>query len=190
MLSSLIIFAQASALMAGQVASVTAPVAAGRTLKDLPNTTIAYFDVQGTNASAIQKSLKKVLADPAMKANVQLYSWNVGAQITKRTQGQDCTIQSATATLTNDVHLPRLAEEAKIDKEIVASWRTFVAGLENEAAANLWFIRERLPAVEQSMAGLKCDQADTTWNAGIDKLKTELTAFGVQRATAAKNAAK
>ena len=104
----------------------------------MPGTTVAYFDVQGRKAPAIQKSLKKILADPAMQANVQLFSWNVGAQVIKRTQGQNCTIQSAKATLTTGVHLPRLAEEAKIDKEIVASWQTYVAGLEDEAAANLW----------------------------------------------------
>ncbi len=45
MLTSLILLATTSAQMAGQAAPPTTPVAAGRTFKDLPNTTVAYFDV-------------------------------------------------------------------------------------------------------------------------------------------------
>lgn len=175
----------AGALVQAQAAAPTAPTAvAGRTIKDLPNTTVSYYDVQGTKGPAIEKSLKKVIADRVAAKQTQLVSWDVGAKIMKRTTGTTCTVTSATSTLTAKVHLPRLVEEAKVQKEVLPRWRTYVAGIEVDAAANLWFVRDRLPAIEQSMVGIGCDQASPTWNAGLENLKTQLNAFAAQRAAA------
>ncbi len=182
MLTPFIMFAQASALMVGQTAAPAAPVAAARGLKDLPNTTTTYYDVRGKNGAAIDRALKKLLNDPASKPNVQLYAWNVGAQIIKRTEGDKCTVAEVKATMTNQVRLPRLVEEAQVPAQVVASWRTYVASIEREAAANLWFINDRLRGVEQALLGLPCDQATPAWDAGLGKIKTELAGFVAQQA--------
>ena len=169
--------------------TATTAVTPGRALRDLPGTTIIYYDVSGKNGAAIEKSLDKMLADPAMKETVRLFSWDVGTQIVKATTGTKCSIQSAKSTLTAKVRLPRLADQAKVPKAVMAKWTTFIAGVESDAAANLWFVHDRLRGAEQSLVGLPCEQANPAWNAKLETVKSELNAFVAQRAQAAKKPA-
>ena len=82
------------------------------------------------------------------------------------------------------MRLPRLAEQAKVRKEVMANWTTYVASVENEAAANLWFLSDRLPGASQALVGMPCDRAGPAWNAKLDALKADLSAFVTQRAPA------
>ncbi len=168
-------------------AAANAPPA--RLLRDLPGTTILYYDISGKTGPVIEKSLKKLLADPAAKDQVRLFSWDVATQIMKATTGTSCVIQSAKSTLTAKVRLPRLAEEAKVPKDVLAKWAKYVKGVENEAATNLWFISDRLRGAESSLVGMPCDQANTVWNAKLDTVRTDLNAFMAQRAQAATRSA-
>ena len=179
----------AAVAQATAAAPATVPAAAGRSVKDLPNVTLTHFDVKGKNGKAIKKNLDAMLADPAAKNTTRLYGWDVGASIMKRTEGTKCTVTKATATLNASVNLPRLAEEAKVDKAALAGWQTYVASLEQEAAANLWFVKDQLPAVEKSVVGIDCAAVATTWQASLDKLKAQQAAFNAQRAAAAAAAA-
>jgi predicted secreted Zn-dependent protease len=176
-----------AAVVQGQAAAPAAPVApavAVRALKDLPGTTIGYYDVAGKKGPEIQNSLKALDADPAAKDKYGLYSWDVGARITKRTTGTVCTVDSSKATFTAKVNLPRLKDEAKVDKAILPNWRTYVGTLESQAASDLWFIHDRLPQLEQSMAKISCDQAAAKWNTGLAAIKAELVAKITARAAA------
>ena len=178
----------AGAVTLSQAAVPAAP--AERALKDLPKTTVTYYDVAGRDGDTIEKSLKKLLSDPKMKDTVQLFTWNVDAEITKHTVNDKCTIQGAKSAMTASVHLPRLAEEAKVPKELMTNWRPYVSGLESEAAANLWFINDQLRPLEQSLAGKGCDQAGPLWNAGLEKIMQQQSAFADQRSKAAAKKAK
>ncbi len=157
----------------------------GRGLRDLPNTTITYFDVAGKDGKAIQKSLAKVLADPAAKETSRLFSWDVGTQIVKATTGTKCSIQSAKSKLSAKVNLPRLADQAKVRTDVAARWANYIAGVEADAAANLWFLSDRLRGAEQALVGVPCDQASTVWNAKLETVKTELSDFAAKRAQTA-----
>ncbi len=157
----------------------------GRMLKDLPGTTIVYYDVAGTTMPAIQLSLKTVHANPANKDAARLYTWDVGTRIQKATTGTKCTVQGATSTLTAKVQLPRLAEQAKVKAPVMANWTAYVTQAENQAAVDLWFLTDRLRGAEQSLVGLPCDQAAPAWNAKLATVKSELAAFTAQRAAAA-----
>lgn len=168
-------------------APVAAPAAVvpGRTLKDLPRTTITYYDVPGKTGPAIEKALKKMLADPTKREMMRLSRWDVEMQIIRQTSGTACTVQSAKSTLTATVQLPRLAEQAKVPKNVMANWQTYVAGVEQEAADNLWFVSDRLRGADQSVVGLNCDQANSAWTSKLDQVRTEIDAFLAQRIQAA-----
>jgi hypothetical protein len=84
--------------------------------------------------------------------------------------------------------MPRLVGEESVPKPVLANWRAYVTDLESQAASDLWFIRDRLPRVEQSMANVGCDDAAAKWNAGLEGVKTELNAKIAAR-TAARAAA-
>lgn len=177
--------ASAQSVRPTTAATVATSAAPGRALRDLPNTTITYYDIAGKDGKAIEKSLKAILADPAAKENVRLFSWDVGTKIMKATTGTKCSIQSAKTTLTAKVRLPRLAEQAKVKKDVMAKWAPYAASVENEAAANLWFLTDRLRGAEQFLVGMPCDQAGPAWNAKLETVKSELNAFIAQRAQAA-----
>lgn len=168
--------------------SATVAVAPERTLKDLTAATVTYYDVTGKTIPEIQASLKSVALNPATKDKAQLYNWDVAARIAKRTTGTVCTVESSKSTFTAKVNMPRLVGEESLPKPIVANWRAYVSDLEAQAASDLWFIRDRLPRVEQSMANVGCDDAAAKWNAGLDGIKTELNAKIAAR-TAARAAA-
>lgn len=187
--SSPAVSAPAPAVSAATAASGTTGVVPGRALRDLPNTTITYYDIAGKDAKAIDKSLRKTLADPAAKDLVRLFSWNVGTQIVKITTGTKCSVKSAKSTLTAKVSLPRLTEQKKVPKDVSAQWATYIAGIENEAAANLWFLSDRLRGAEQSLVGVPCAEASSAWNAKLEGLKGELSGFMAKRAQVAAAAA-
>lgn len=160
------------------------PAIAARPLKDLPDTTTTYYDVAGRDRAAIEKSMKSMLADPAAKQALELYVWKVGATFSKRTEGTKCTVQKATAKMTSTVRLPRLADAARVDKEVADAWKGYVATLEADAAANLWFINDRLRGAEQALVGVDCAAMAPSWNAALAKVKAEQIAFATKRATA------
>jgi predicted secreted Zn-dependent protease len=155
--------------------------AAGRGLKDLPGVTVKHYDVAGKDGKAIEKSLKKILAaaDPSTGSG-RVFDWNVEANVTKLTVGTTCTIKSVDATLTGNVYLPRLTEEARVPREVLDSWRPYVAGLEKMGAANLWFVNDKLPAIQKSMVGLPCDSVGGAWDTAMAKLRQESAAYSKQ----------
>lgn len=155
-----------------------------RTLASLPDTTVKYYDVPGRTGPAIEKSLKGMMANPAMTDAMRPYNWNVGAQVSKQTTGPKCSVVGVKSKLTSTVNLPRLVDLAKVDARTVTSWNAYVTSLENDAASNLWFVSDRLPAIERSLANLPCDKVAEAWNAGLEQLKTQQVALARQLAAA------
>jgi predicted secreted Zn-dependent protease len=110
-------------------------------LQSLPGTTVQYYDVPGRNGPAIEKNLKRILAQPAPNNTAaQVYNWNLGMSINRRTEGTVCTVTKATAELKANVYLPRLTEEARVPAEELASFKSWASGLETQAAQNLGFV--------------------------------------------------
>ncbi len=171
----------AAAAMAQAAPAVTVAPAPARPLSALPNTRINYLDVTGKNMKSIQKSLDAVSTDPATKAKVKLFTWNVGAQVTNRTVNQKCTVDKATATLTSVVNIPRLVEGARASKQVQADWQKYITSVETDAAANLWFINDQLRGVERSMVGVDCAKSREVWNAAMSKINVDLAAFNAAR---------
>ncbi len=162
--------------VAGALAQAAAPAAAPapRSLAAMPSAAVTYWDVPGSNAGAIEKSLKKILADPAKKDQVRLFNYDVAGKISKQTTGDKCIILSSNSGLKSKVQLPRLAEEAKVPKDVVTQWKSYVGKIEADAAKNLWFIQDELTKLDASMKGIACDQANTIWNSGLDKIRGQL----------------
>jgi hypothetical protein len=168
----------ALAAVQAQPAATTTATAPARTLQGLPGTTIQYYDVAGRNGGAIEKNLKRILAQPAPNDTAaQVYNWNLGMSINRRTEGTVCTVTKATAELKANVYLPRLTEEASVPAEELASFKSWAKSLETQASQNLWFVVDRLPALQQSLVGKPCDQAGTLWTAAVDGLIKEQNAY-------------
>ncbi len=183
MLSILMAIAATQAAPAATAPAATPPAAATtatatRTLQSVPGVTIEYYDVPGRNAAAVENSMKRLLATPAPNNTAaRAYDWDLGMSIKRRTEGTVCTVVEATPALKAKAYLPRLTAEAKMQPQELASWNAYVAGIEKQAADNLWFVADRVATVGQPLIGKPCDQAATLWNSAVDNLVKQQTAY-------------
>ena len=190
MINLLMALTAMTGVQAANPAPATAPAPAAapsavRPLASVPGITVNYFDIAGTNIADIQKSLQAIQA-----ANTHpTTKWDVRANIKKRTEGTACTIESANVGMTAVANLPRLAAEAQVPAPVLANWKTYVAEIEATAAKSLWFVADRLPSVQASLAGKSCDQAQSTMDAALNKLKADQKAYADQQIAALKAAA-
>lgn len=187
MLTSLIIFAQASALTAGQAAAPAAPVAAARTLQGLPNTAIEYYDVAGKDIKSLQSSIASVRGNsaankPAAPASA---AWTVGSKISRQTTDGKCAVAGAEMKFDAKVVLPRLANREQVPTKVLTEWDSFVARLEAGTASNLWFVHDRIGTIQSAILTSSCEGASAAATAAVDKLQKEEAEFLLRAATAA-----
>ena len=156
----------------------------GKTLRDLPNTTITYFDVSGRNLKAINKSIERQQRiGPGGRAAIAPTAWAVDAGFNKVVTNGQCKVANAKATFSAKVTLPRLVSDTAHSPELLAAWRAFAAGVENAEAANLWFVYDRLREVENALLASSCDGAQAAGSAAIERLKAQATEFQRSRVT-------
>lgn len=173
-----------------QAVAVIPAAPAGPRLKDIPDTTVKYFDVTGNSDKAINRSLaKQQPIDPVTKQPA-MTSWSVGASFSKQTTADgQCKIVAAKVNFEASANLPRLANEEGVPAAVLAQWRAYVDALDANQAASLDFVHDRLSQVEQAMLGSSCDGVQAAASTAVTKLKQEAAAFEQQRrssATAAK----
>ncbi len=186
----LIALAALQAAPAAQPATPPAAAApAARTLKDLPNVSLSYYDVTGKDMKAINKSIAKARSKAGTTSKDPVaYNWDVGAQIRTRTTDGVCAITGVEPTFKAKVELPRLTNENTVIPAVLDGWRDYQASNLSFVTQKLWFVYERLPAIAAPLAGKKCDQAQKDWDAAIAKLKADAIAFKPVVATKAATA--
>ena len=154
------------------------PAVPGKTLRDLPNVTFQYFDVAGKNLKAINKSIvQSQKPDASGKAAVPPTGWAIDTKFNKLTHNGQCKVTDAKATFSANVVLPRLVANAAHTPELMASWRAYLAGIENVQAANLWFVYDRIPTVESAILASSCEGAPAAGNAAVQRLQALASEF-------------
>ena len=170
----------ALAVLQAAPAAAAKPADNPRALSKVPGVQINYYDVQGTTGKAIEKSLKSILAAPGDNNAARVFTWTLGGGVTKQQNGDVCTITAAKLTLTPVAYIPRLAQAASVPAPVEAEWKPYAASVERLAAENLWFVVDRLPAIERSLVGKPCDQVQPAMTAASDQLKKDAAAFSTQ----------
>lgn len=159
------------------LAAVQAPPAATPyTLQTLPGAKVHYYDVSGVTSATIQNSLDRMIKSQPKTAG-ELFTWTASINVSQDTTAGVCRIASAKAALDANVYLPRLTQEAQVPSTDLDRWKAYESGLEKTALDNLTFVAERLPAIEQSLAGKPCDQAAGIWNSSIQTLMQQQQAY-------------
>ena len=178
----------ATAMVGTQAPAATA--APARSLKDIPGVTITYYDVAGKNGQAIAKSIEKNAprAAGSKEAQAGTTNWTMKAQYTQRTTNGKCTIASAKAVFEGQATLPRLTTEATVNRELQQQWKTFLAGLETGAVANLGYAYDRTGDVEKAILGASCETVGDVGSQAIAKLRQEALAYQQAQLAAAKTA--
>ena len=166
-----------SVLALAAAATMQAPAATTpRTLQTLPGAKIHYYDVSGSAADTIKQSLNSVIRSQPKTAG-QLYTWTVSINVSQDSTAGVCRIASAKAALDANVYLPRLTDESHVASDVLQKWKAYESGLEKTAYDGLAFVVDRLPPIEQSLAGKPCDQAATLWNNSVQTLMKQQQAF-------------
>jgi predicted secreted Zn-dependent protease len=148
------------------------PAVPGKTLRDLPNVTFQYFDVAGKNLKAINKSIEQSQKpDASGKAAVAPTGWAIDTKFNKLSGNGQCKVTDAKATFSAKVVLPRLVSNPAHTPELMASWRAYLAGIENAQAANLWFVYDRIPTVESAILASSCEGAPAAGTAAVQRLQ-------------------
>lgn len=183
MLDILFAIAAASGIQAAPAAA--APAAPQPSLKDIPGVTVNYYPVAGKNHKQLMESIAAQRPKAADGQPVPASTtWNVAANISKRTEGDQCTIAKADATFTGVAELPRLANPDKVDRKLLPNWNSYVATLESDAAAHLGFVYGKVNEVEQAIAAASCDGASAALDAATERLRAQERQFLDQRAAA------
>ena len=162
----------------------------GRTLKDIPNVTITYYDVTGKNGQAIARSIAKNAprAAGSKESVAGTTNWSMKAEYTQRTVNGKCSIASSKATFSGTATLPRLTTQGVVNRQLQEQWQTYLAGLEAGAVANLGYAYDRTAKVEKAILGATCETVGAVGSAAIAQLKQQ--AAQNQRAVVSGAAAK
>lgn len=161
----------------------------GKTLRDLPNVTLRYFDVAGKNLKAINKSIERSQAvDASGKIAVTPTAWAVDTTFNKLSGSGQCKVTSAKATFSANVVLPRLVTDRAHTPEVMDTWRAYLAGVENAQAANLWFVYDRIRTVESAILASSCEGAQSAGAAAVERLRAQVAEFQRTNLTAAQAA--
>ena len=148
------------------------PAVPGKTLRDLPNVTFRYFDVAGKNLKAINKAIEQSQKpDASGKAAVAPTGWAIDTKFNKLSRAGQCKVTDAKATFSATVVLPRLVTNPAHTPELRAKWQSYLAGIENVQAANLWFVYERVPTVDSAILASSCEGAQAAGTAAVQRLQ-------------------
>jgi predicted secreted Zn-dependent protease len=176
-------FSCIAALFAVICASVAAepgastPVSPAQTLGQLPNVTVTYYDVSGTDIGSINRSVGEQRRLAAKNSTVAATDWNLVVRLDKRTTGGQCSIAGSSIEFSAKALLPRLVNEEAVSPAVQASWRKYVAVLESESVAKLWFVFDRIGGIEQAFEGKSCEQGKLDGGRAIAQLEQDYAAF-------------
>ena len=162
----------AASAIATQAAATPATT---RLLKDIPGVTVTYYDVTGKNGNAIRKSIEKNAprAPGSKEALAGTTNWTMKAEYTQRTTNGQCAIASAKAVFQGTATLPRLTNEATVNRALQEQWKSFMAGLESGAVAELGYAYDHTSDVEKAILAANCQTAGTAGSEPIAKLRTQ-----------------
>lgn len=151
-------------------------------LGSLPNTTINYYNVAGRDVGSINRSIRQVRPKtPSGRTIPSSTDWAIKAAFERTTVGGQCRVSSARADFSATVALPRLTEGDKLTKAERERWGTYVALLEQGAAATLAFVVGQVGTVEQSMLAAPCDKAGQAGADAIRRLRAHADRIAAER---------
>jgi predicted secreted Zn-dependent protease len=184
MFNNLILVGFLAALTSTQAA--VAPSVQG--LADIPNTTIHYYDVQGTDITSINRSIARQRPSVGGMPVAAATDWTVNAAFKRHTEQGRCNVVDVEARFAASAELPRLIDEQKLQPEILARWRKYVASLEASEVTNLVFVYYHLDEVEKAIRASNCEGARAAGIAAVETLKAKAAAFERERELQARKA--
>ncbi|CAN5209346.1 hypothetical protein BH24PSE1_BH24PSE1_11690 [soil metagenome] len=180
LLTSLLALVMAPAAEAQNVAAERAPGA--RSLEALPNATVVHYDVAGANLTAVNASVAaNSPKDPdSQAASPSSSEWGIAVRFEQKAIDGECAIAAAHANFSASVVLPRLVSREALNPDERKIWDQYVANLRFAAAAELWFVHDRIGRIEEAILASSCTSAGKAASAAAERLQQELARFARQ----------
>lgn len=151
-------------------------------LAGLPGTNVRYYDVTGANVTEINRSIARQRPRSAKGNPVPANTdWSVRAEFDRTVTDGQCRVTAARANVTASADLPRLADDARIDKPTRARWQDYVGLLEQNSLATLAFVYQNLATVERAMLASDCENAKSVGAAAIEHLRVHTALLDAER---------
>lgn len=155
-------------------AQVAPPPSPGSLLAEMPDTQVRYYDVTGASVTEINRSIARQRPRSATgKVVPATTDWAIRAEFDRTETNGLCRVTAARAKFTASADLPRLADDARIDKPTRERWGTYVTELEQGSLVTLVFVTQNLATIEQAMLASDCDTARQVAAAAIERLREQ-----------------
>jgi predicted secreted Zn-dependent protease len=135
-------------------------------LKALPNVSVEYYTVTGTDEASISASLDQnapVRPDGSKAMASTRYTPNI--QSLCAPVGPTARVKAVKIRLGAVVKLPRLADETAVPERVLTRWRSFVAGLREHEAGHIRIEYQQLRGMEAAVVGSKCSERGAKYDA-------------------------
>ncbi len=153
---------------------VVKPAVTLNSLADMPNTTVRYYEVTGSSAGEINRSIARQRPKSSKGGPTPASTdWAIRAEFDRAVTDGQCRVTAARAGLTATADLPRLADDARVANPFRERWQSYVGQLEQNSIATLLFVYQNLGSIEQVMLGSDCEKARSVAAAAIEQLRAQ-----------------
>lgn len=157
------------------------PPSSGLQLSDVPNTTVRYYDVEGKDATSINRSIARARPPVNGKPRPASAEWTIKAGFQRHTQNGVCRVSDAEVTFAATAELPRLVNEQALAPAVLAKWRQYVQRLEANELPTLIFVQQQIGEVRKAILASSCEEARDTIAHVVGTLKGQAAAFEIER---------
>lgn len=172
----------AAAMLSTQIPEKTANSGVTvRSLSELPNMTIRYYDVVGNDVASINKSIVKQRPLVGGKPLVASVDWTVNASFKRRTEDAHCRVDAVEVSFAAQADFPKLANERELNAPLVKQWHRYVEGLQANELPTLAFVYSQLDAVRDAVLASPCERAKANAAAAVEGLRVHAAAFELAR---------
>jgi predicted secreted Zn-dependent protease len=144
----------------------------------LPNVSIQYYDVYGTDESSIHLSLmRNSPARPDGSRALGATRYQTRYMFYHAIKGGICKITTFKVQINAIVLLPKLADQASVPERIMVRWRPFVAGLSEHEAGHIRIQYQHMHDVEAALVGSNCSEVEANFHAARDRIEVFQDAY-------------
>ena len=157
------------------------PAVTALRLSDMPNTTVRYYNVEGEDATSINRSMASGRPKAKGKPVPASADWTITATFKSHRQNGDCRVSDPQVTFAATAELPRLVNEEALNPAVAAKWRRYVQSLEANEVPTLLFVQQQIGEVKKAMLASSCEEARATVAHAVATLKRQAAAFELER---------
>lgn len=137
--------------------------------RGLPDLTIQYYDVDGTDEASISAALdRNAPRRPDGSKAMGAAGYKMGLRPQVQGTGAACKVVKPNVRISATVILPRLVDEAAVAPALLARWKRFVAALRVHEAGHVRIEYQHIRDAEKRLVGSPCETIYAKFEAARD----------------------